>query len=906
MSKPIHMAGLKTELISNKILSLMKKLFLFSLFLTWLGIMGASAQAPVAYAVLSGDGKTLTFYYDSERASRPGTTFSLNTDAMSMPEWYANRTTVNTVVFDPSFASARPTITSQWFYDMYRLTSINGMENLNTSEVTDMGNMFGNCSSLTSLDVSGFNTDNVTNMAGMFVGCWKLESLDVSHFNTAKVTDMTNMFVGCQSLKSLDVSNFNTAKVIDMNDMFDYCKSLESLDLSSFTFNGNMDTDRMMTQCTSLKSLTIPSTAGNLSSDACDGVGTETEPCTLICPEGFTPEDATQGSGYIIWKSGYFTVAYKEAYTVLSEDGKTLTFYYDIERASRPGTTFSLNTDATSMPEWYANRTTVETVVFDPSFASAEPTTTFYWFYGMSKLTSINGIENLNTSEVINMGRMFESCSSLTSLDVSGFKTDNVTNMGSMFAGCSSLESLDVSGFKTDNVTNMGSMFAGCSSLESLDLSGFKTDNVTYMGSMFERCKSLTSLDVSGFKTDNVTNMGYMFDDCSGLKSLDVSGFKTDNVTNMGSMFAGCSGLESLDVSGFKTDNVTNMASMFERCKSLTSLDVSGFKTDKVRYFGSMFYLCSSLKNLDVSGFKTDKAVTTSFMFNGCSGLTSLDLSSFTFNGNMDTGNMLRQCTSLKSLTIPSTAGNLSSNACFGVGTETEPCTLICHEGFTPEGATQGSGYIIWKSGYFTVAYREVLVRISKSTYATLYYQDLNLKVPASVTAYYVRKEGKNITLTAVGDIIPAGAPVVLHAPNVENDGTDYKFIVTDETATAPTENDLVGSEEGGTYNDAGFKYYILSWKNADMKVEEVGFYFQSGSKGAYATVAAHQAYLKVPASQANEFGYMFEDTDAIDTVATGVLTDADAVYTLSGMRVKADNLKRGIYIVNGKKVVIK
>ena len=802
MSKPIHMAGLKTELISNKILSLMKKLFLFSLFLTWLGIMGASAQAPVAYAVLSGDGKTLTFYYDSERASRPGTTFSLNTDAMSMPEWYANRTTVNTVVFDPSFASARPTITSQWFYDMYRLTSINGMENLNTSEVTDMGNMFGNCSSLTSLDVSGFNTDNVTNMAGMFVGCWKLESLDVSHFNTAKVTDMTNMFVGCQSLKSLDVSNFNTAKVIDMNDMFDYCKSLESLDLSSFTFNGNMDTDRMMTQCTSLKSLTIPSTAGNLSSDACDGVGTETEPCTLICPEGFTPEDATQGSGYIIWKSGYFTVAYKEAYTVLSEDGKTLTFYYDIERASRPGTTFSLNTDATSMPEWYANRTTVETVVFDPSFASAEPTTTFYWFYGMSKLTSINGIENLNTSEVINMGRMFESCSSLT--------------------------------------------------------------------------------------------------------SLDVSGFKTDNVTNMGSMFAGCSGLESLDVSGFKTDNVTNMASMFERCKSLTSLDVSGFKTDKVRYFGSMFYLCSSLKNLDVSGFKTDKAVTTSFMFNGCSGLTSLDLSSFTFNGNMDTGNMLRQCTSLKSLTIPSTAGNLSSNACFGVGTETEPCTLICHEGFTPEGATQGSGYIIWKSGYFTVAYREVLVRISKSTYATLYYQDLNLKVPASVTAYYVRKEGKNITLTAVGDIIPAGAPVVLHAPNVENDGTDYKFIVTDETATAPTENDLVGSEEGGTYNDAGFKYYILSWKNADMKVEEVGFYFQSGSKGAYATVAAHQAYLKVPASQANEFGYMFEDTDAIDTVATGVLTDADAVYTLSGMRVKADNLKRGIYIVNGKKVVIK
>ena len=879
MSKAIHMAGLKTELISNKILSLMKKLFLFSLFLTWLGIMGASAQAPVAYAVLSGDGKTLTFYYDSERASRPGTTFSLNTDAMSMPEWYANRTTVNTVVFDPSFASAKPTITSQWFYNMYRITSINGMENLNTSEVTDMGNMFGNCSSLTSLDVSGFKTDNVTNMAGMFVGCWKLESLDVSHFNTAKVTDMTNMFVGCQSLKSLDVSNFNTAKVIDMNDMFDYCKSLESLDLSSFTFNGNMDTDRMMTQCTSLKSLTIPSTAGNLSSDACDGVGTETEPCTLICPEGFTPEDATQGSGYIIWKSGYFTVAYKEAYTVLSEDGKTLTFYYDIERASRPGTTYSLN-KGSDAPGWSANRSTVETVVFDPSFASAEPTTTIYWFYGMPKLTSINGMENLNTSAVTDMRNMFMGCSSLTSLNVSNFNTANVTNMGAMFYGCSNLESLDVSKFNTANVTNMPAMFYGCSSLTNLDVSKFNTVNVTDMSDLFDGCSSLTNLDVSKFNTANVTHIYGMFAACSSLTSLDVSGFNTENVTFMGYMFCGCNSLKSLDVSNFKTDNVTDMTNMFVGCHSLKSLDVSNFNTAKVIDMNDMFDYCKSLE--------------------------SLDLSSFTFNGNMDTDRMMTQCTSLKSLTIPSTAGNLSSDACDGVGTETEPCTLICPEGFTPEGATQGSGYIIWKSGYFTVAYREVLVRISKSTYATLYYQDLNLKVPAGVTAYYVRKEGKNITLTAVGDIIPAGAPVVLHAPYVDNDGTDYKFIVTDETATAPTENDLVGSEEGGTYNDAGFKYYILSWKNADMKVEEVGFYFQSGSKGAYATVRAHQAYLKVPASQANEFGYMFEDTDAIDTVATGVLTDADAVYTLSGMRVKADNLKRGIYIVNGKKVVIK
>ena len=201
---------------------------------------------------------------------------------------------------------------------------------------------------------------------------------------------------------------------------------------------------------------------------------------------------------------------------------------------------------------------------------------------------------------------------------------------------------------------------------------------------------------------------------------------------------------------------------------------------------------------------------------------------------------------------------------------------------------------------------RVEVVNISKSTFATLYYENLNLRVPAGVTASAVKKNGKTISLTPVGDIIPAGVPVVLNAPTVDIEGTDYEFEVTNETATTPAENDLVGSEEGGTYDDAGFKYYVLSWKNAEMKVEEVGFYFLSGSKGAYATVAAHQAFLRVPDSQANEFGYQIDDTNAINTVAADVLTDTDEVYTLSGMRVKADNLKRGIYIVNGKKVVVK
>ena len=85
-------------------------------------------------------------------------------------------------------------------------------------------------------------------------------------------------------------------------------------------------------------------------------------------------------------------------------------------------------------------------------------------------------------------------CSSLTQLDVSGFDTSNVTDMGLMFDGCSSLTNLDMSGFDTSNVTDMGLMFDGCSSLTNLDMSGFDMSNVTDMSEVLSGCNSLTTV----------------------------------------------------------------------------------------------------------------------------------------------------------------------------------------------------------------------------------------------------------------------------------------------------------------------------------------------------------------------------------------------------------------------------
>ena len=98
-----------------------------------------------------------------------------------------------------------------------------------TSNVTDMGYFFKECSGLTSLDVSSFDTSNVTSMLQMFYFCENLTSLTLSNFNTSKVTDMDGMFSYCSGLTSLDLSGWDMRSVTISNKMFNGCTSLTSI-----------------------------------------------------------------------------------------------------------------------------------------------------------------------------------------------------------------------------------------------------------------------------------------------------------------------------------------------------------------------------------------------------------------------------------------------------------------------------------------------------------------------------------------------------------------------------------------------------------------------------------------------------------------------------------------------------
>ena len=191
-----------------------------------------------AYAEFDNATGTLTFRY---KGVKPAGAYDLNVESND-PGWNAQKENIKKVVFDASFANARPTSCCWWFGNCFYLTEIEGIENLNTQNVTDMSWMFNCCYALTSLDVSNFNTQNVEDMTDMFLGCEGLSLLDLSNFNTERVENMSSMFSGCSTLQTIFASDkFVTDQVSGGYDMFLDCTNLKGfIDyISDSDKNGN-------------------------------------------------------------------------------------------------------------------------------------------------------------------------------------------------------------------------------------------------------------------------------------------------------------------------------------------------------------------------------------------------------------------------------------------------------------------------------------------------------------------------------------------------------------------------------------------------------------------------------------------------------------------------------------------
>ena len=367
--------------------------------------------------------------------------------------------------------------------DLTNVTEIEGLSQLDTSNVTDMRSMFYGMSSVTSLDVSGFDTGNVTDMKSMFNGMSSVTSLDVSGFDTSNVTDMEYMFRHMSSVTSLDLSNFDTSNVTDMSYMFDDMGSVTSLDLSNFD-TSKVTTMSNMFADTPLKKLILGDTFKFV----------ETDGKNASLTSAWMREDGT-GTFYSAadFMKNYGTGDLTAGTYVSVETGTWGTSPYTFDENTGVLTIGAGELSSYKESPWSENKkvdaTAIKKIVLSGKVVA--PENSFLLFSGNTSadkptnVTEIEGLSQLDTSNVTDMSKMFKGMSSITSLDVSGFDTSKVTNMQHMFSGMSSVTSLDVSGFDTSNVTDMANMFRGMSSVTSLDVSGFDTSKVTDMSDMF-------------------------------------------------------------------------------------------------------------------------------------------------------------------------------------------------------------------------------------------------------------------------------------------------------------------------------------------------------------------------------------------------------------------------------------
>ena len=681
----------------------------------------ASAGAPVAYASFSATESTLTFHYGNMPAGQSEELYVLYPESLAdgdgdvnleNPGWgSAVPYGTKTVIFDESFKDARLKSCQKLFSGFSQLTTFKGWENLNTSEVTsmaemfafctaiqsldlsgfstakvtDMSQMFNYCQSLVSLDLSGFNTSEVVNMSNMFRLCIKLKELDLSGFNTANVTDMSQMFSDCQSLASLDLSGFNTEKVKYMSSMFYDCYSLKKLDLSNFK-GAPAGIEYMFANCFDLRSLDITgidtknvesmmsmfSRCGSLTSLDLRNFNTKSvqfmsrmfADCyslltVRVNAKIFKPTNESsifEGCKSVKGNYGPGNSFMADTYPFVCVDGsgQTVTFY----TAPVPDTGsqyFEIDTTSWNRDVWYGLKDDAKKVVFDESFKEARPTSLALWFDGFEKLESIEGMENLCTDSVRDMSGMFGSCKALASLNLSSFNTASVETMESMFKGCASLKVLDLSSFNTGNVNSMVEMFSGCTSLDTIRVTGcFTTGQITDPRGtldMFAGCPATGNYGLDNRLTaELVPSVKYEFNIGTGARTVTFT--MAPKVMPSGTDALKHVAINLADGQAFR-DSLGSSVGNDRLGFVQTAVFDESFKDVRPTSCRMWFWGFQSLAAVKgLENLNTSDVTDMSCMFGHCKSLTSLDLSHFNTAHVEDFGEMLRNCEGIQSLDL--------------------------------------------------------------------------------------------------------------------------------------------------------------------------------------------------------------------------------------------------------------
>ena len=409
------------------------------------------------------------------------------------------------------------------------------------SEVTDMTNLFYECTVLRSVNFTGFKTFNVKSMESMFYECKILTSLDLNSFNTSNVETMNSMFYDCEKLITVSGINFDVKNVKNMNSMFLECYNLKNVTIN-FSYSKVENTVYMFGYCSSLEYLDLKE----------------------------------------------FTTPNLRRMKSMFEGCENLKFL-NINKI--------LTANVTDMSSIFSNCKSLKYLNLN-SFRPLNSIGMNDMFYNCKSLTSIS-FNNLNEWKVKSMKYSFAKCISLKSVDLTILNTSQVKDMSYLFYGCNSLRYLNIGNFQTDNVLDMKYMFSECNSLLSLNLRNFRTSKVTNMESMFSYCNSLTSINLDNFDIKKVINLREMFMGCNSLLSLNLSNFILNQEVDISNMFIDCKKLKYINLYNF--DIKENMKSQLMFLNNPVNL-IYCIKEEYINSGHFDFFVTSSCSVNDCSG----------------------------------------------------------------------------------------------------------------------------------------------------------------------------------------------------------------------------------------------------------------------------------------------------------------
>lgn len=425
------------------------------------------------------------------------------------------------------------------FLNCYKLTDIIGSENWDTGNVTNMEMTFAFCKVMKELNVSGWNVSAVKNMTGTFGQCFALEKVDTTGWNPVNVTTTRNMFYNCYALKSVIGSgDWVLPSVKNMNSMFQSCSALEYIDVTDWDLSSAETMASTFWKCTSLKEIdgTRYWNTGNVTT-----LKATFEHCTAL----ETLDVSTWDTGNVTSLHGTFYNCYSlPGVDVSNWDTGNVTTMQGTFSGDGHNTGEMIFTEL-PVENWDVSKVTTMNSMFygcgqltelDLSKWDTRSVTNFrHVFTDCFKLEKLD-FTGWNTESATNFDGMFNDCTALKELDVSDFDTGKVTTFHQFFEGCASLTTvIGMDNWDTSSLIDMSEMFYNNGKdmhLEYIDLSAFNTSNVTTTYSMFSGCTRLATVYVGdGWDMSLVTNSGSMFAGCgslTGANGTTTAGNPTD------------------------------------------------------------------------------------------------------------------------------------------------------------------------------------------------------------------------------------------------------------------------------------------------------------------------------------------------------------------------------------------